>query len=96
MLINEIPLDHIAEARGLKQETIISHIEDLKEKKNCPDVDYLKKELKRSELEDILSAFKKTGTATLSPVYNLLTKQKKKPTYIKIRLARLFLDTGNH
>ena len=92
MLLNEISLEDIANARGLKQETIISHIEDLKAEKNCPDIDYLKRELKRSELEDILSAFKKTGTTTLAPVYNLLMKQKKKPTYIKIRLARLFLD----
>ncbi len=90
-LVEEVPLDEIAKARGVKQETIISHIEDLKEQNNCPDVIYLKRELKRSELEDILDAFKKTKTTTLSPVYNLLTKQKKKPTYLKIRLARLFL-----
>lgn len=92
MLENEVGLKDMAEARGVKEETIISHIEDLRAENNCPDIDYLKRELKRNELDDILSAFKKTGTATLSPVYNLLLKQKKKPTYQKIRLARLFFD----
>ncbi len=94
MLIEELPLNEIADRRAVKSETIISHIEDLiaEDPKNCPDFTYLKRELKRSELDDILEAFKKTGTTTLAPVYNLLMKQKKKPSYLKIRLARLFLD----
>ncbi len=94
MLINEIPLENIAEARGVKSETIISHIEDLmaEGKGVCPDITYLKRELKRSEFDDILAAFKKAGTMTLSPVYNLLMKQKKKTTYLKIRIARLFIN----
>ncbi|MSU45100.1 MAG: helicase [Candidatus Zambryskibacteria bacterium] len=92
MLEHEVSLKDIAEARGVKEETIVSHIEDLKIENNCPDIDYLKRELKRSELEDIMKAFQKTETTTLSPVYNLLLKQKKKPSYLKIRLARLFID----
>ena len=84
-------LEEIAKTRGLKQETIVSHIEDLLAEKNCPNITYLKGELKHSELEDIISAFEKSGTTTLSPVYNILYKQKKKPNYLKIRLARLFL-----
>ncbi|MBI4155719.1 MAG: AAA family ATPase [Candidatus Zambryskibacteria bacterium] len=92
MLKQEASLEDITKARALKQETIVSHIEDLMAEKNCPDITYLKRELKRSELDDILSAFKKTGATTLSPVYNLLTTQKKKPSYLKIRLARLFLE----
>ena len=91
MLEKEVPLDKIARTRGVKSETIISHIEDLVLEGECPDISYLKHELKRSELDDIISAFQKAGTNTLSPVYNLLLKQKKKPTYLKIRLARLFL-----
>jgi hypothetical protein len=90
-LEQEVPLKDIAEARGVKQETIVSHIEDLIIAKKCPDVTYLKRELKRSELDDILLAFKKTKTTTLSPVYNLMAKQKKKTSYLKLRLARLFL-----
>lgn len=92
MLENEIPLDDIARARGVKAETIISHIEDMILEGNCPDISYLKRELKRSEMEDIISAFHKSKTTTLSPVYNYLQKQKKKPSYLKIRIARLFLE----
>ncbi|MEQ1561374.1 MAG: AAA family ATPase [Nitrospira sp.] len=92
MLAEELPLSEIADRRAVKPETIVSHIEDLKAENKCPDIDYLKRELKRSELEDILLAFEKVGTTTLSPVYNLMMKQKKKTTYLKIRLARLFLD----
>ncbi len=91
LLRSETSLKDIAKVRGLKEETIVSHIEKLQEEGDCPDVDYLRKEFKKSELDAILSAFKKTGTKTLSPVYNLLDKQKKKPTYLKVRLARLFL-----
>jgi hypothetical protein len=92
MLENEIPLADIAEARGVKQETIVSHVEDLLAEEKCPDITYLKRELKRSELDDILWAFKKCKTTTLSPVYNLLAKEKRKTSYLKIRIARLFLN----
>ncbi len=95
MLRLEVPLEKLAEVRGLKQETIVSHIEKIleDEKDKCPDFAYLRREFKRSELDDILSAFEKAGTKTLSPVYNILQKQKKKPSYLKIRLARLFLES---
>ena len=49
LLEKETPLSKIAKERGLKEETIISHIEDLRMEKRCPDIDYLKRELKRSE-----------------------------------------------
>ncbi len=91
MLQEQRPLKDIAKARGVKEETIISHIEDLKSDNKCPDVDYLKRELKRSELDDILDAFEDLGTKNLSPVYNYLLRKKKKPSYLKIRIARLFL-----
>lgn len=91
MLESQISLKDIAKARGVKEETIVSHIEDLQKENKCPDVDYLKRELKRSELDDILDAFESCNTTTLSPVYNYLLKKKKKPSYLKIRLARLFL-----
>ena len=92
MLREEVPIADIANARGVTTETIVSHIEDLIADKSCPDITYLKRELKRSELEDIIYAFKKSGTTTLSPVYNYLIKQKKRTPYLKIRLARLFLE----
>ncbi len=93
MLTEEMSLRQIADRRGVKQETIVSHIEDLRAESpsTCPDIDYLKREITRTEMEDIHAAFEKVGTTTLAPVYNLLIKQKKKPTYLKIRIARLFL-----
>jgi hypothetical protein len=91
LLEDKIPLKEIAEMRNLKQETIVSHIEDLIESNNCPDISYLKREFKYKELDDLLEAFQKTEQTGLSAVYNLLSKQKKKPSYLKLRLARLFL-----
>lgn len=91
MLEDQMPLAVIADKRGIKQETVVSHIEDLIKEGDCPDVDYLKKELKRSELEEIVDAFDELKTDTLSSVYNLLLKRKKKPSYLKIRIARLFV-----
>lgn len=93
----EMSIADIADARSVTAETIVSHVEDMvtADKLNntnlCPDIDYLKRELKRTELDDILSAFKQTDTKTLTPVYNLLVKQKKRTPYLKIRIARLFL-----
>lgn len=94
MLRMEISLSEMAKLRKLKKETIVSHIEKLLEEKRdlCPNFSYLRKEFKKSELSDILKAFEKSGTKTLSPVWNILDKQKKKPNYLKIRLARLFLS----
>lgn len=90
-LAEEMPLDDIARARGVKAETIVSHVEDLIAEKNCPDILYLKRELKRSELDAILDAFEKCKTTTLAPVFNYLQKQKKRQSYLNIRIARLFL-----
>jgi DNA-binding CsgD family transcriptional regulator len=92
MLEQEMSLAMIADKRGIKQETVVSHVEDLMKENNCPDVDYLKRELKRSELEEIIDAFGELETDTLSSVYNLLLKRKNKPSYLKIRIARLFLN----
>lgn len=91
-LAEQLSLSEIAGKRAMTQETIVSHIEKLREKGENPDVEYLRRELKRSELEDILAAFETARTLTLSPVYSLLAKQKKNPTFLKIRLARLFLE----
>lgn len=91
-LEKEIALKEIAKKRGVKVETIISHIEELSVKGRCPDIDYLKRELKRSEMDNILDAFHELGTTTLAPIYNFLSRKKMKPTYEKIRLARLFLE----
>jgi DNA-binding CsgD family transcriptional regulator len=86
------PLSEIADKRAVTGETIVAHIEKLLEKNKCPDITYLRHEFKRSELDNILSAFKETKSQTLSPVWNLLIKRKTRTPYLKIRLARLFLE----
>jgi len=91
-LREQTSLSEIADKRKLNQETIVSHIEKLLEKDDSPDITYLKRELKRSEFDDIISAFAEAKSKTLSPVFNLLHKKKKNHSYFKIRLARLFLD----
>lgn len=90
-LEEQMSLAGIADKRMMTQETIIAHIEKLRENGKCPDVSYLKTVLPKKELEEILGAFVEAGTETLSPVFNILTKNGKNPTYLKIRLARLFL-----
>ncbi len=91
-LEKKIPLAEIADARAVTGETIVSHIEKLREKNKCPGIAYLKNEFKYSELDNILSAFRDTDAKTLFPVWNLLIKRKTRTPYLKIRLARLFLD----
>lgn len=91
-LREQLPLSEIADKRKLNQETIVSHIEKLLENDKSPDITYLKRELKRGEFDEIISAFAEAKSKTLSPVFNLLHKKKKNHSYFKIRLARLFLD----
>jgi hypothetical protein len=82
-------LSDMAEAKGVKQETVISYIEELVGED--VDISYLKKEFSYKELDTILDAFEECETTTLSPVYEYLSKKKKKTTYAKLRLARLFI-----
>jgi DNA-binding CsgD family transcriptional regulator len=91
-LEQKTPLSEIADKRAVTGETIVAHIEKLLEKNKCPDITYLRHEFKRSELDNILSAFEETKAKILSPVWNLLIKRKTRTPYLKIRLARLFLD----
>lgn len=93
-LLDGVPLDEIATMRGLKQETIVSHIEALLESKGdkAPSIVYLREEFKRNEMNEIHAAFAEAKTLILAPVFHILTKKKKNPSYLKIRLARLFLE----
>lgn len=91
MLAEGLELSDIADARGVKQDTIVAHIEELLEEGVELDIEHLKKEFAYKELDTIIDAFDECKTTTLSPVYNYLSKKKKKPTYLKLRIARLFL-----
>jgi len=91
MLAEGLELSDIADARGVKQDTIVAHIEELLEEGAELDIEHLKKEFAYKELDTIHEAFDVCDTQTLSPVYNYFAKKKKKPTYLKLRIARLFL-----
>lgn len=93
MLLEELSIKEIAALRNLKEETIISHIEEILEKEPNFNIKFLQKSISHSRLEKIISAFRKVGVQEggkrpLSPVKNILG-----PSYSfsEIRLARLFL-----
>ena len=89
MLVAErLPLEEIASRRGLKQETIVSHLEKLARNNKIKEtsLDYLK--LPESRFEIIKIAFQQTGEMYLKPVREILGKDF---SYQELRLARLFL-----
>lgn len=94
LLEQKLDIKDIAKLRNLKEETIIDHIEKLKEDGQSLDLEYLKKKnFSQKQIEDIEKAFKKSfkehGDMRLSPVKLIL---KDKFSYKQLRLARLFVD----
>ncbi len=83
-VIQKKSIKEISEARNLNQETIIDHLEKIKDK---TDLGYLKPEKKR--FEKIKKVFLKTGELKLSPVKEILGEDF---SYLEIRLARLFIE----
>lgn len=85
-------LKEIAEARGVKVETIIAHLEKLKETNKKIDLSSIKKEISQSRLQKIKSALIKSGMVggvyKLSPAKQLLGSGF---SFEEIRLARLLL-----
>ena len=71
----------------MKIETILTHLEKLKEENILPDIKHLKPANNR--LQTIHKAFFKTGSDKLSPVKSILPANF---SFEEIRLARLFLD----
>ncbi|HYC34362.1 MAG TPA: helix-turn-helix domain-containing protein, partial [Candidatus Paceibacterota bacterium] len=92
LLDQKVPLKEIAKARNLKEETIIEHIEALKDEGEELDISYLKKIFKPKDFEAIEAAFQKSfknhGDYRLAPVKMIL---KDKFSYKDLRLARLFI-----
>ncbi len=87
-------LDEIADARALRRETIIDHIEKLIKEGEKLDIAYLKKQHlsveKFSKIEkEFKKSFKQCGDYRMAPVKNALGS---KYSYEDIRLARLFID----
>lgn len=93
-LDQKLDIKDIAKLRNLKEDTIIDHIEKLKDDSQKLDIEYLKKKnFSPKQMEDIEKAFRKSfrehGDLRLSPVKLIL---KDKFSYKQLRLARLFLD----
>lgn len=80
-------LEYIADKRSLTVETIIKHLEKLKERDSLPDIDYLKPETK---LINIVSRqLKEDLDMKLS---QLRARVGREHSYNDIRMARLFVD----
>ncbi len=95
LILEKLPLEKIAKARDLKEETIIDHIEDLLKEGESLDLEYIKKarftEARFKKIEEAFQkTFKKHGDLRLSPVKILLGNSF---SYAEIRLARLFVET---
>ncbi len=87
LLVKEkLDIKEMADCRELSQETIISHLEKLIDRGEQLDLEYLR--LPKEELEQIKLAFAQIGDFKLAPVKEILGDSF---SYIKIRLARLFL-----
>ncbi|HYF10420.1 MAG TPA: AAA family ATPase [Candidatus Paceibacterota bacterium] len=97
-LIGEkLTLEQIAEVRGLKLETILSHIEKLREEGEKVNIAHLKpKELTPRKLKALRKAFadseKAHGEMRLAPVKFALEREGMEHTYEELRLYRLFVN----
>lgn len=84
------PLAEIAKAHGLKEGTIVNHLERLLEAEVEIDLEYLRPP--KENYEKIRAAFAKCGTKALSPVFAYLEE---KHGYDELRLVRLMQKKEN-
>lgn len=89
MLKEKKTLAQIAMERGLKEETVISHIQKLIDSGETVDIEYLKAEAEN--LEDVLSVFRKSDNLKLSPAKAVLQKKGIDVSFRDLALARLFV-----
>lgn len=91
LLGEKLSLEEIAEKRGLKKETIITHIEELREDGVVVDILHLKSELPAPKLKKILRAFEEAkelgDDGKLTPVKRILGDA---ASFEEIRIARFF------
>lgn len=93
LLDQGLSIKDIAEKRGIKPETIINHIEEIKEKDPRYNIYNLQSAIPKNKFKAIWAAFQKIGVSEdgkrrLGPVKELLGS---KYSYEDIRLVRLFL-----
>lgn len=84
--LQKLPIEEIAEKRGLAPSTITGHLEKLILAGEKLDIDYLKPPADR--FEKIKKAFHESGGLTLSPVREILGEEY---SYDELRFARIFL-----
>lgn len=80
-------IKEIADARNFSQDTILGHIEKLREHKEDVSLDHVLP--KEKDLEKITKTFEKLDTRKLTPVYDALGG---KTSYHDIRLVRAYLN----
>lgn len=89
LVIEKKGLSEIATLRGLKEETVISHIQKLIDSGESVDIEYLRKSA--PHLEEILSVFRSSDSLKLSPVKSELEKKGIDVSFRDLALARLFV-----
>lgn len=96
LVLEKMPLEKIASERGLKEGTILEHLETLLEENGQIDIGYIKEaRLNPTRFKKIETAFKKSfeknGDTRLAPVKIILGASF---SYEELRLARLFINLG--
>jgi ATP-dependent exoDNAse (exonuclease V) alpha subunit len=79
-------LEDMVREREMSADTILGHLEKLKERGDLPNIEHLS--LPKKQMTAILAAFKKTDDIRLTPVRELL---KNKYSFEQLRVVRLFL-----
>lgn len=88
LLEKGLSLERMAEERGLKEETIIGHIEKLLSSSEGLDISHLRPA--EDSFDEILDVFKKHKNKALTPVMKALKKKGIDASYSELRLIRLF------
>ncbi len=88
MISEKISIEKIVETQGLKERTIITHIEKIIDGGEKMDINYLLP--LREKFKSIQSAFEKFGIERLAPVYNYFNGEY---SYEEIRLVRVIIKS---
>ena len=89
MVLEKISIKEIARMQGLKESTIVYHIEKIIDGEEQIDINYLIPFKER--FERIKTAFEKLGTERLAPIYNYFNEEF---SYDEIRLVRIILKSN--
>ena len=86
LLAQKLSIVEIARQRGMTEGTIASHLEKLATTEEQLELEHLRPPAK--EFSEIAAAFRETGEASLTPIFE---KLKEKYSYDQLRMVRLFL-----